>query len=75
MEINMRFMIISFLLPVLLVMSGAPAAAFCGFYVSRDDGQLFNEASKVVFTRHKSRSVITMSSDYRGPANLSRSRK
>jgi hypothetical protein len=45
-----------------------PAAAFCGFYVARADGSLYNRASKVVYTRANQRSVITMSSDYRGPA-------
>ena len=45
----------------------APAAqAFCGFYVARADGDLFNRASMVVYTRAGDTSVITMSSDYRG---------
>lgn len=44
------------------------AQAFCGFYVARADGELFNESSKVVFVRDGTRSVITVSSDYRGPA-------
>jgi hypothetical protein len=45
----------------------APAAqAFCGFYVARADGELFNKASMVVYTRVNETSVITMSSDYRG---------
>ena len=45
----------------------APAAqAFCGFYVARADGELFNKASTVVYTRVNDTSVITMSSDYRG---------
>jgi hypothetical protein len=45
----------------------APAAqAFCGFYVARADGELFNRASTVVYTRVNDTSVITMSSDYRG---------
>jgi hypothetical protein len=45
----------------------APAAqAFCGFYVARADGDLFNKASTVVYTRVNQTSVITMSSDYRG---------
>jgi len=42
--------------------------AFCGFYVARADGDLFNEASKVVFVRDGRKSVITMASDYRGAA-------
>jgi hypothetical protein len=45
------------------------ASAFCGFYVSRADGDLYNQASKVVFTRVNDSSVITMSSDYRGPTS------
>ncbi|MGL4238124.1 DUF2330 domain-containing protein [Tabrizicola sp.] len=46
---------------------GAPAVhAFCGFYVARADGELFNRASTVVYTRVNDTSVITMSSDYRG---------
>jgi len=40
--------------------------AFCGFYVAKADGKLYNEASKVVYVRHNNRSVITMSFDYRG---------
>lgn len=44
------------------------AAASCGFYVSRADGSLYNQASKVIYTRVNQTSVITMASDYRGPA-------
>lgn len=45
----------------------APAAqAFCGFYVARADGALFNKASMMVYTRVNDTSVITMSLDYRG---------
>ena len=54
---------------VLAVVFGAaaPAAqAFCGFYVARADGELFNKASTLVYTRVNDTSVITMSSDYRG---------
>lgn len=59
----MRILVLAFcLLPGL-------AQAFCGFYVARADGNLYNEASKVVFVRDGQRSVITMSSDYRGPAS------
>ena len=45
----------------------APAAqAFCGFYVARADGELYNQGSMVVYTRSGNNSVITMSSDYTG---------
>lgn len=44
------------------------AHAFCGIYVARADGELFNTASKVVYVRDGTQSVITMASDYRGPA-------
>ena len=50
-----------------LVWAGA-AQAFCGFYVARADGDLFNEASKVVMVRDGRETTLTMSSDYRGPA-------
>ncbi|MCH2165249.1 MAG: DUF2330 domain-containing protein [Marinovum sp.] len=49
-----------------LIAIGAPAQAFCGFYVAKADGSLYNQSSKVVFARKGKRSVITMSSDYRG---------
>ncbi|EEE39023.1 hypothetical protein RKLH11_2869 [Rhodobacteraceae bacterium KLH11] len=48
-----------------LLWAGA-AQAFCGFYVAKADGSLYNQSSKVVFVRDRNRSVITMSSDYRG---------
>ncbi|WP_084398705.1 DUF2330 domain-containing protein [Henriciella aquimarina] len=44
----------------------APASAFCGFYVAKADTDLFNDASKVALARDGDRTVITMSSDYRG---------
>ncbi|HEX2162749.1 MAG TPA: DUF2330 domain-containing protein, partial [Thermoanaerobaculia bacterium] len=43
-----------------------PALAFCGFYVAKADTDLFNESSKVVLVRDGDRTVLTMSSDYRG---------
>lgn len=55
-----------FFLTVSLLFFAASAQAFCGFYVAKADGELFNESSKVVFVRDGTRSVITMSSDYRG---------
>lgn len=50
------------------MMLAGVAQAFCGFYVARADGDLYNRSSKVVYTRVNETSVITMSSDYRGPA-------
>jgi hypothetical protein len=54
-------------LAVLAALAAAPqAAAFCGFYVAKADTDLFNESSKVVLVRDGDRTVLTMSSDYRG---------
>jgi hypothetical protein len=49
-----------------LLLTAPMAQAFCGFYVARADGALYNRASTVVYTRSGRDSVITMSSDYRG---------
>ena len=43
-----------------------PASAFCGFYVSKADSQLFNKASQVVLVRDDDRTVMTMANDFRG---------
>jgi hypothetical protein len=43
-----------------------PTLAFCGFYVARADGKLFNKASKVVLARNGTSTAITMASDYEG---------
>jgi hypothetical protein len=56
------------LLALAVLVLPLPALAFCGFYVAKADGSLYNEASKVVYVRDGNRSVITMSSDYRGAA-------
>lgn len=42
------------------------AHAFCGLYVARAGGDLFNEASKVIMVRDGFDTTITMSSDYEG---------
>jgi hypothetical protein len=44
----------------------ATAQAFCGFYVSRADTSLYNEASQVVLVRDENRTVITMANDFQG---------
>lgn len=45
---------------------GNSAQAFCGFYVAKADGSLYNQLPKVVFVRNGRNSVIIMSSDYCG---------
>lgn len=45
------------------------AQAFCGFYVAKADAQLFNEASKVIMSRHEDRTVMTMANDFKGEVN------
>src|SRR5215470_6249050 len=42
--------------------------AFCGFFVSGADAKLYNNASQVVLLRHGNRTVMTMSNNYKGPA-------
>ena len=57
------------LLPTLIVLAAVhPAAshAFCGFYVASGDARLFNKASQVALVRDEDRTVLTMSSDFRG---------
>jgi hypothetical protein len=49
--------------------SAGPASAFCGFYVAKADGKMFNKSSKVVLARDGDETVITMASDYEGQPN------
>lgn len=44
------------------------AQAFCGFYVAKADGKLFNKSSQVIMVRNEStdRNTITMANDYQG---------
>ena len=49
-----------------LMLGGAQAHAFCGFYVAKADAKLFNKASKVVVARSGQKTAITMASDYQG---------
>jgi hypothetical protein len=43
------------------------ADAFCGFYVAPSDGPLYNDATQVALMREGTRTVISMSNNYRGP--------
>src|SRR5262245_64657723 len=45
----------------------ATAHAFCGFFVSGADANLYNNASQVVLMRKGNRTVMTMSNNYKGP--------
>src|SRR5262245_42744339 len=47
---------------------GTLVFAFCGFFVSGADAKLYNNASQVVLLRHGNRTVMTMSNNYKGPA-------
>jgi hypothetical protein len=40
--------------------------SFCGFYVAKADAKLFNNTSQVILVRDGDRTVITMSSDFKG---------
>lgn len=51
------------------VLAGTPASAFCGFFVAKADGELFNQSSRVAYVRDGRRSTITMGADYRGPVS------
>lgn len=42
------------------------ANAFCGFFVSKADTSLYNQASQVVLVRDDDRTVVTMSNDFQG---------
>lgn len=53
-------------LALLLIVLPMKAHAFCGFFVSKADASLFNEASKVIIARHENRTVITMANDFQG---------
>jgi hypothetical protein len=57
------------LIAAILGLGGAgTAAAFCGFFVSGADASLYNNASQVVLMRSGNHTAMTMSNNYRGPA-------
>ena len=49
------------------VAAPAAAGAFCGFYVSGADAELYNNATQVVLMREGSRTVLSMQNNYQGP--------
>jgi hypothetical protein len=51
----------------LVLLVATPAAwAFCGFYVSKADTKLYNQASQVIIARDGDRTIMTMANDYQG---------
>ncbi|PSB03982.1 DUF2330 domain-containing protein [Merismopedia glauca] len=57
----------SFLLAITICFSNMGNAwAFCGFYVSKADSKLYNQASQVVIARDGDRTILTMANDYQG---------
>src|SRR5262249_16679774 len=61
-------------IPAALAFAGAvalasPAQAFCGFFVGKADGKLFNQSSQVAIVRDGDRTVITMGNDFKGDMN------
>jgi hypothetical protein len=50
-----------------LPMLPAPVLAFCGFFVSGADAELYNDATQVALMRKGTRTVMTLSNNYRGP--------
>lgn len=65
----MRRLVLGSLVALGLVAS-APrdAAAFCGFFVAPGDKPLHNDATMVALMREGTRTAITMSNNYKGPA-------
>jgi hypothetical protein len=47
----------------------ADAQAFCGFYVAPQDGPIYSDAAQVALMREGTRTVISMSNNYKGPAS------
>ncbi|MEY4531941.1 MAG: hypothetical protein RLZZ156_2664 [Deinococcota bacterium] len=50
----------------LTTLFGGGALAFCGFYVAKADGELFNQASQIIYAKDGNRNKITMVSDFKG---------
>jgi hypothetical protein len=51
---------------ILIALVGSSALAFCGFYVAKIDGKLFNKSSEVIIARDDNRTILTMANDYQG---------
>src|SRR5262245_39485803 len=63
---EMRPVLVAAMLACAVLPFADAAHAFCGFYVAKADGKLFNKASKVVVARKGEQTAVTMASDYQG---------
>ena len=52
----------------LVVAAPREAQAFCGFYVAPSDGPLYADATMVALMREGTRTALSMSNNYKGPA-------
>src|SRR5438034_4354490 len=62
----MKRSIFGLALAAVVVLSAPTLWGFCGFYVSKADTKIFNEASQVVLVRDGDRTVMTMVNDFKG---------
>jgi len=62
----LRCLFCTLLAGTILLLDLAPAWAFCGFYVSKADTSLYNQASQVILARDGDRTVLTMANDFQG---------
>ncbi|GAC1352924.1 MAG: hypothetical protein NVSMB1_20750 [Polyangiales bacterium] len=58
-----------FALASAITLLSTPAKAFCGFYVAAGDQPLYSDATMVALMRDGTRTVMSMSNNYRGPAS------
>lgn len=65
---RLRNLIAPFALAASVVLAPDAANAFCGFYVAPSDAPLYNDATMVALMREGTRTVMSMSNSYRGPA-------
>lgn len=63
-----RTLILPLALSLAVVSAADVASAFCGFYVAPNDAPLYNDATMVALMREGTRTVLSMSNNYKGPA-------
>ena len=65
-KLSLKFNSIIFSIILGAVLAVNYSYAFCGFYVAQGDSKIFNKSSKVVLVRDGEKTVISMSSDFKG---------